>query len=288
QFAAIFGPDHPYTQADTVVPGAIDKIQQDTLTSFQREHYTAANATLVIAGMFDPVRAEAQVRDAFGYWSRGHKDAPVARPADPRTAPVHVGVIGDDDPQVDVALLYPSPAGIAGEQAARLVLTRMLGGQLALIRSKLGATYGTTVRRNALLGASSYYLGGAVDAPRAGEALRAMRAGIDALRGGTDFDANFVRARRKVVQELLAGSTVSTELASRLGQIARFGLEPSYDQDLLRQAAALTPAQVKQLIARELDPRAEVIVLLGDRAAVTRAFADAGITDAKLVVPAAK
>jgi zinc protease len=288
QLAAIYGPDHPYTVSDTLVPSAIGKIEQDALTSFRKQHYTAANATLVIAGMFDPVRAQAQVREAFGYWSRGQKDAPVARPADPRTAPVHVGVIGDDDPQVDVALLYPSPAGIAGEQAARLVLTRMLGGQLAQIRSKLGATYGTTARREALLGASAYHLGGAVDAPRAGEALRAMRAGIDALRNGTDFDAMFVGARRKVVQELLAGSTVSTELASRLGQIARFGLDPSYDQDLLRQAAALSPAQVKQLIARELDPRTEVIVLLGDRAAVTRAFVDAGITDAKLVVPDAR
>jgi hypothetical protein len=57
---------------------------------------------------------------------------------------------------------------------------------------------------------------------------------------------------------------------------------------LLRNAAALTPAEVKQLIARELDPKTEVIVLLGDRAAVTRAFADAGITDAKLVVPETK
>ena len=127
-----------------------------------------------------------------------------------------------------------------------------------------------------------------MDAPRAGEALRAMRTGIDALRSGTDFDAMSVRARRKVVQELLAGSTVSTEGASRLGQIARFGLDPGYDHDLLRQAAALSPTQVNALIARELDPWTEVIVLLGDRLAVTRAFADAGITGAKLVVPDAR
>jgi len=196
-----------------------------------------------------------------------------------------VGVIGDDEPQVDVALLYPSAAGIDGEQAARTVLTRMLDEQLDQIRTRLGATYGTSTAREVLLGASAYRLGGAVDAPRAGEALRAMRTGIDALRTGTDFDAIFVRARRKVVRNLLAGSTVSSELAFRLGQIARFGLDPSYDQDLLRQVAALSPAQVHQLIARELDPRTEVIVLLGARAAVTRAFADAGITDAKLVVP---
>lgn len=288
QRAAIYGPEHPYTVSDQLGLRAIAKVDQDALTAFRKQHYTAANATLVIAGLFDPVRAQAQVREAFGYWSRGHKDAPVSRAAQARTAPIHVGVIGDDDPQVDVALLYPSPAGIAGDQAARLVLTRMLGEQLRQIRTRLGASYVTYARREAQLAASSYRLGGPVDAPRAGEALRAMRAGIEALRSGADFDAMFVRARRKVVQELLAGSTVSTELASRLGQIAQFGLDPGYDQDLLRQAAALAPAQVQAVIARELDPRTEVIVLLGDRAAVTRAFADAGITDATFVVPAAR
>jgi len=288
QHAAIFGPDHPYTVADTLVPGAFAKIKVDALTAFQKQHYTAANATLVIAGMFDPVIAQAQVREAFGYWSRGQRDVPVSRPADPRTGPVHVGVIGDADPQVDLALLYPSPAGIGGDQATRLVLTAMLNEQMGQVRTKLGASYGTSASRNARLAASSYHLGGAVDAPRAGEALRAMRNGIDALRSGTDFDAIFVRARRKVVQELVAGSTISSVLASRLGQIARYHLDPSYDQDLLRQAATLTPAQVKQLLARELDPHTEVIVLLGDRAAVSRAFADAGITDARLVVPDVK
>lgn len=289
ELAAVYGADHPYTVSDLPGPDAIRKIDQDALTAFKKQHYNAANATLVITGLFDPVRAEAQVREAFGYWSRGDKAAPVTRGAAPRTEPVHVAVIGDDDdPQVDVALVYPSPAGIAGDQAARLVLARMLGDELGQVRTRLGASYGTSARRVAQLAASAYFLGGAVDAPRAGEALRAMRAGIDALRQGTDFDATFVRARRKVVQELLAGSTVASELASRLGQIAKFGLAPSYDQDLLRQAAALSPDQVKALIARELDPRTEAIVLLGARAAVTRAFADAGITDARLVAPDAK
>jgi len=209
----------------------------------------------------------------------------VPRAAYQRTGPVYVGVIGDDDPQVDVAILYPSPAGISGQQAARMVVTEMLNAQMGGIRARLGATYGTYARRTAGLAASAYRLGGAVDAPRAGEAIRAMRDGIDALRNGTDFDVAFVRARRKVIQELLGESTLSTELATRLGQIARFGLDPSYDNTLLRQTAALSTAQVKDLLARELDPRGEVVVTLGDRASVTRAFADAGIQGVKLVEP---
>jgi len=285
QLAAIYGPAHPYTRTGAPAPQSITKLGRDVLTSFRDEHYTAANATLVVAGTFDVTQAEALIRETFGGWSKGRKDAPVRAEPYQRTGPVYVGVIGDDDPQVDVAILYPSPAGISGQQAARMVLTEMLNGEMGRIRAGLGATYGTYARRDARLSASAYHLGGAVDAPRAGEAIRAMRDGIDALRNGTDFDVAFVRARRKVVQELLGESTVSTEIASRLGQIARFSLDPSYYNTLLQQAAALSTAQVKGLLARELDPRNEVVVALGDRASVAKAFADAGIQDVKLVEP---
>jgi zinc protease len=285
QLAAIYGPDHPYTRTGVISPRSVKTIGRDALSSFRDEHYTAANATLVIAGTFDAQKAEALIRDSFGDWSKGHKDVRVPREPYQRTGPAYIGVVGDDDPQVDVAILYPSPAGISGQQAARMVLTEMLNEQMWNIRARLGATYGTYARRDARVGASAYHLGGAVDAPRAGEALRAMRDGIDAVRKGTDFDAAFVRARRKVIQELLGRSTLSAELASRLGQIARFGLEADYDNTLLRQVAALSPAQVADLLAHELDPSSEVVVTLGDRASVAKAFADAGIGSVTLVEP---
>jgi len=285
QLAAIYGPDHPYTRTGALAPQSIKRLGRDVLTSFRDEHYTAANATLVVAGTFDAKQAEALIRETFGGWSKGHKDAPVQPALARRTGPVYIGVVGDDDPQVDVAILYPSPAGISGQQAARMVLTEMLNGEVGRIRARLGATYGTYARRDARVGASAYHLGGAVDAPRAGEAIRAMRDGIDALRNGTDFDAAFVRARRKVVQELLGESTLSTEIASRLGRIAQFSLDPSYYNTLLQQAAALSTAQVKGLLARELEPKNEVVVALGDRASVAKAFADAGIQDVTLVEP---
>jgi predicted Zn-dependent peptidase len=287
QLSAVFGPEHAYARSRWS-PEAVDKLGLDAIMKFREQHYSASNATLIIAGTFDTKQAEATVRDVFGGWSAGHKDDPVPRVARDRSGPLYIGVVGDEDPQVDVAILYPSSAGIAGEQAARMVLTEMLNHQMEDIRARLGATYGTYARRDARVAGSAYVLGGAVDAPRAGEALRAMRGGIDALRNATGFDEAFVRARRKVVQHMLGESTVSGELAARLGQIAQFGLDASHANALLRQAAALSPAQVRELLARELHPKGEVVVMLGDRAALTRAFADAGIKEPKLVEPDAK
>ena len=285
QLTAVFGPDHPYTRTGVLVPEAVGKIGYDALTAFRNKHYSAANATLVIAGAFDPKQAESLIRGSFGDWSKGHKDVPVAREPYKRTGPSFIGVISDEDPQVDVAILYPSPAGIDGQQAARMVLTGMLNDRMWDIRAKLGATYGTYARRDTRLGPSVYDLGGAVDAPRTGEAIKAMRDGLDSLRKGTDFDVAFVRSRRKVIQQLLGESTMSAELAGRLGQIARYHLDPGYYNSLLQQVAAVSLAQIKDLIAGELDPSNEVVVLLGDRASLTKAFADAGIQDVKLIEP---
>jgi zinc protease len=285
KLSALYGPDHPYARTGGFAPGAVDKLGRDALTSFRDEHYTAANATLVIAGAFDPRRAESVIRETFGGLRAGRKHAAAPRATPARTGPVHIGVIGDEDPHVDVAILYPSAPGISGEYAARMVLTEMLDEQMWRVRDRLGATYGTYARRDARLAGSAYHLGGSVDAPRAGEAIRSMREAVDVLRRGDRFDAIFVRARRKIIQRLLGGSTRSAELASRLGQIARFGLDPHHETTLLRHVATLSTAQVKALLARELDPSTEVVVALGDRTAVTQAFADAGLTDVKLVEP---
>ena len=120
---------------------------------------------------------------------------------------------------------------------------------------------------------------------RTGEALKAMRASLDELRAGTGFDLSFVRARRKILQTLLGESTMTGELAARLGTIARYGLDQNYYNNLLQQVAAVSPAQIRALLAKEIDPANEVIVLMGDRGSVTKAFAEAGIKDVKLVEP---
>jgi hypothetical protein len=62
-----------------------------------------------------------------------------------------------------------------------------------------------------------------------------------------------------------------------------FNYDPGYYTTLLGHAAVLSTAEVKALLARELDPGMEVVVLLGERTAVMTAFSDAGLVDVELV-----
>jgi predicted Zn-dependent peptidase len=265
----------------------------DALNAFRKAHYTADNATLVLVGKFDPKYVEKLVRDAFSDWPRGTPDKPVSPELYKRTGPTFVGVTqGKENQQVTITVAYPARAGVDGQEAARQVLANVLNQRAEDMRFKLGSTYGLYFRRTPHIGPTGYILrggavvGGTVDAERGGETLKALRASLDSLRkGDDDFDEQFARARRQILHQLLGESTVTGELADRLSFIAEFGLDPNYYNTLLQQVAAASPAQIKALLKSEIDPNNEVVVVLGDKAHVDKTFADAGITDVKIVEP---
>ena len=282
---ALFGPDHPYTRTGLQTPDAVSKVHKDGLDSFRTGHYTAGNATMVIVGDFEPKTAEKLIRDAFGSWGKGAVDKPVDPTPYKRTGPGFVGVIGREAPQLTVAIGYPAPAGVDGQEGARRVLAQMIQIRVDDVRFKLGTTYGVAAFRQSRKGPTAYQVFGQIDAERAGESIKAMRDNIAALRTSEGFAVDFVRARRKILSELLSESTVTSELAFRLGFITEYGLDTTYYNTLLQQVAASSPAQLKALIARELDPNNEVVVVLGDKPHVNKAFADAEIKDVKIVEP---
>ena len=293
--AALYGEDHAYTKAAAITPNAIDGIGHDKVMSFVRSHYSAANATLVIAGNFDAKAAESLVRSTFGGWGAGHKDAPVAGDPHPRTGAVYVGVVGKEEPQTTVRIVYPAPAGVDGQEAAREVLATMLNERMEDIRFKLGSTYGTYAAHLIQRGPTAYEMGGDVDTARTGESLKAMREGIAILQhvgngNGTKEEMNqflidFVRARRKRIQLLLGQSTVSTELARRLGFISEYDQPADFYNQMLQRTAAVSPAQVMALISTELKPETEIIVTKGTREGIEKTFTDAGIPNVKIVEP---
>jgi len=290
-FQALFGPDHPYTVAQLSTPEAAAKVHRDALDTFRKDHYTAGNATLIVVGDFDPANATKLIKDTFGAWDKGHIDSPPDKTPVKRTGPEYIGVIGKEQQQLTVEIAYPSPAGIDGQEAAREVLANMLNKRTEDVRFKLGSTYGLYMARVPHVGPSAYRLfgmarvGGTIDAERAGESLKAIRDSFDALRNGDNFNEDFVRARRKLISDLLGQSTVTGELAGRLAQIAEFGLGADYYDKLLAQIGSVPPALVKALLKTELDPKNEIIVILGDRAHLEKTFSAAGITDVKYIEP---
>ncbi len=276
--AAVYGKSHPYVAKGTPTPDSVDHIGYDAAMDWKRSHYTAKNATLIVVGNFDAKKVKSLIGDSFADWDGGSKDQPIAATSAQRSGPIHMGIVGEERPQMNVTIAYPSPAGVDGQSAARLVLAEMLNERMGEIRTELGSTYGAGAGRTRNIGANSYQMGAGVDAARAGESLKAMRDKVDSLRRGDNFDRTFALARRAVLKRLLSDSTQTGALAAKLGGIAVFGLGPDYYDTLAKYVAAASPAQIKALIDSELDPKNEVVVCMADKKTLDKAFKQAGIT----------
>jgi len=281
---AVYGLNHPYAKP-RATPKTISRIGRDVANAWRNKHYTAKNATLIIAGAFNVETAKKAISDSFGSWSGGHHDGPVTAPAVKRTAAAFIGVVGQQLPQMQVAIVYPSTPGIDEQHAARLVLQGMLNLRMAKIRTELGSTYGAYARRATRVGPSFYVMAAGIDVKRAGESIAKMRSELDELRKGNGFDRDFAASRRSVLRRLLAQSTISVALAGRLGQIASYNQAPNFYDVLTKRVAAVTPAQVKSLIASELKPTNEVLVCLADKPDLEKAFDIAKIRAVKYVEP---
>lgn len=281
---AIYGLKHPYAKP-APTPKSVRRIGRDAAHAWRNKHYTAKNATLILAGSFDIKRAKKAISSSFGEWSGGHHDQPVTEPAIQRKQAAFIGVVGEQLPQMQVAVAYPSTKGVDEQYAARLVLQGMLNLRMAKIRSELGSTYGAYARRTTRVGPSFYVMAAGIDVKRAGESLAKMRFEIEELRKGNGFDLDFARSRRIVLKRLMGQSTESFALAGRLAQIAAYGQAPDFYEKLTKRVAAVTPAQVRALIATELKSTNEVVVCLADKPSLEKAFDEAKITSVKYVDP---
>jgi zinc protease len=285
-YGALYGAEHLYARNAVILPDDIKGIGVDELNKFARTHYSAGNATLIVAGNFDAEVAKKDIASAFGSWKKDHVDEPIGGELRTRTGAEFIGVAGRGGGEMDLTIAFPSTAGIDGEEGARQVLGEILNLRMGnVVRAQLGSSYSLfPAHREVNFGPSAYVISATIDPARGGESLLALQAALEDLRnGGDQFDIDFVRARRMLIQNLLAESTVSFQLAGKLAKIDGFKLPIDYYGTLLKTIAAVSPAQVKSLITRELSADKEIVVALGDRATVESTFKDAGINDVKIV-----
>ena len=280
---ALFGDDHPYV-TDVYDPGGMANVDLDDLEEFRKRHYRAAGATLIVTGHFDAASIESRIRRLFGGLSAGTasgaRDVPPARPA---AGPIYLAM---DDPtrvQIGISISFPTTPGFHEQHAARLVLAEMLRQALTLtLRERMAASYGVGVTHSYRSGPGHLTIETEVDQTRAGEAFSALRNELTRLRGG-DFAAVFVRARRAVLQQLMATALDSDSVADKLELLATHGLPGDYHDRLGQRVAALRIGDMRALIAAEMGAEREVVAALGQRASIDAMYQAAGIQGVRYV-----
>lgn len=159
QYFAKLLPDNPYVR---VAPfEEIAGARPAAAAQWIERTYRPENATLVVAGEFEPAEVQGWIDESFGGWKGS------ALPALAGTPPAAAG------PRSELAMLAtPRPGGTQGEVRFGCRLPDVTSGSLAarhdlaatvarerlwdLLRDKLGATYGVRVHAKALQGATAW------------------------------------------------------------------------------------------------------------------------------------
>jgi zinc protease len=258
----LYPPGHPYHHP---VIGSHEDLQAASVAdvrSFFARFYVPNNASLVIAGDFDPVAAEAMVRQHFAGIPRAADPhagrAPVAPPA-----PAHVRDIVKVTDRVDqprVHFAYQTPAHFQADDAALSLLGTVLStGKGSRLHAAL--VYADEVAQDVAAAQWSGVLGSrfVIQATaREGVSAEALQAKMDAvlsklLKDGVTADET-ERARNGVQMAFVSGLQGLGDRAGLLNQyMAEVGRPDFVAADLARYTA-LTPDDVSRAARTWLAP----------------------------------
>jgi len=258
--AAVYPAGHPYSWSVIGSMADLDRASLDDLRAFFAEFYQPANATLCLAGDFDPAAARALIRKYFGPLAAGPKPPAVAVPPTPARA---VKVVQYDAVKLPrVYWSWPTVADAHPDAPALDVLAILLakGDASRLLKSLV---LGQRVSKDVSADSSTNESAGlftlestAADGADVEASLRAIEAGFaEALAGlASDPPSAAELGRVKALYEMSSYSSLTSPLRRAITLAVGFSQrdDPTeYRKDFARHLA-VTTADLRRVAAKYL------------------------------------
>lgn len=259
EYETLYPAGHPYHHSTIGSMSDLDSASLEDVRSWFRDHYGPNNAVLVLAGDIDTATARAKVEKWFGAIPAGPVvqpvsapvptlPAPVARTVHDRVATTRVyrmwAIPGLDNP--DYLPLQVGGLILGGLSSSRLDDGLVRGSQVAVAASAYASVFAQAgqfvMQADVKPGADPAKAGAALDSKLA----RLMQDGPtpdELARAATTFAAGQIRALESV-----GGGGKAATLAEGL----LYSGDPAYYRRELEAAARLTPAMVRDALARWL------------------------------------
>lgn len=264
-YQALYPEGHPYRAAVIGSHADIQRIQLADVKAFARTYYRPNNATLVLAGDFNPAEAKALVQKYFGTLKPGPKP-PEVHVAMPEITQERRLVVPDRIELSRLNLAWHTPAMFAPGDAELDMAAHVLGG------GKASRLYGLLVRDRQLaqsvdVSQGSQSLSSTFNieiVARPGASLDEIEQLVDAeiarLATTPPSAAELAQARAAIQTQLLQRMEKVTTLADLVNHYNQMAGDPGFvGQDLARYAAT-TPEAVSATVAKWL-PKAHRVVV---------------------------
>ena len=272
---ALFPAGHPYNGAVIGSMADLSAATLDDVKGFFRDYYTPSNATLAIAGDFDPVAVKASIQKYFGTLvNRAKKSTPELNVPPPRygryeveepfelaevtygnrTPPAYTA----DDVIVDVAM-----ATLAGGKATRLY-------QTLVVDKKLASDVSASQDSNQLSGIVTVSATAATGKTVA-ELESALSDALGALEKTGPTPVELERAKRRILLstlkslELLNGPSGEGGRAGLLQRFQHYTGDPGYLPKWVEQIEKVSGADVQRALREHLSAQKRVTVVTQPR-----------------------
>jgi predicted Zn-dependent peptidase len=273
EFETLYPAGHPYHHTTIGSMADLDSASLDDVKGWFRDHYGPNNAVLVLAGDIDLPAARAKVEKWFGAIPAGPAVLPVSAPVPTLPAPV-VRTVQDRVATTRVYRMWAVP-GLDNPDYLPLQVGGLILGGLASSRLDDALVRGSQVAVSASANASVF--------AQAGQFVMEadVKPGTGPAKVGAALDAELARliAEGPTADELAraatafaAGQIRSLESvggdgkASTLAEGLLYAGDPAYYRRELEAAAKLTPAMVRDALARWLGrPVFALTVVPGER-----------------------
>ncbi|MFP2907320.1 M16 family metallopeptidase [Pyxidicoccus sp. 3LFB2] len=273
-FQAFHFASHPYGAPVSGSEASLPGLSREDVLAYAKNHLGADRLILSVVGDFDAKALAAKLESSLGGWARA------ATPA-PEVAPTAVSkgrrVLLVDKPDATQTYFWMGNTGIARGDPDRVTVKlaeTVFGGRFTSLlntelRVKSGLTYGANAffMRNSRPGPvviSSY--------TKTETTGRAIDMALDVLsryrQSGMD-DTMLASARAYVLGQFPPSLETGSQVATKLSELAFYGLDSSDVDDFARAVSASTRDSVRAVIQRALPPKEDLtIVLIGKAAAI--------------------
>ncbi len=289
----LWGPSHPYGHAFAGVASEVAALTRDDLVRMHRTWWSPDRAALIVAGDVTVPEALRLASDTFGDWAPAPAadDTPGAVTA-PAPAPFGRLFLCDRPGAVQTVIAQVLPGAPRSDPdlpAWRLVDTVWGGGGFGTrlmmnLREDKGYTYGVRSYLTPARLGGSWMAVTAVQADKTGESVREMVRELDDLGQGRPVgETEFTAARARWDRGMAQGYEALGAVVAKVAAAWAAGLPPTALQEEYDLGRAVTLDRLRAVAADRARGDRAFLILVGDRATVTRELAEAGLPAPDLV-----
>ncbi len=268
----LYGKDNPYGRPSIGTIESVTAMTAGDIAAFYKDHFSPDGATLIAVGDVTPAQLERKINTLFGRWA---------------SRPVEGTVVGSGLPaSVTTVYLIDKPG--AAQSSFRIgsigvprstpdyfpinVMNTTLGGSFTSrlnqdLREDKGYTYGASSRFDMRKYAGPFTASAEVVSAKSDSALIEFMKQFRDIREPVP-ETELAKTKRYLQLELPSSFETNGQIASRLSDVALYGLPPDYYNHVVDQIAAVTQADVQRVATEYIDPLHLAILIVGDRKSI--------------------